>query len=122
MLLPFKLGAGGRLGNGRHWVPWIHLDDLVNLFLHAANSEISGALNAVGPAPVTNREFTQALAAALHRPAIFPVPEFALRLLFGELASVLLASQRVVPDVAEKTNFRYRFPSLADALREIVGG
>lgn len=122
MLFPFKLGLGGRLGNGRHWVPWIHLDDLVNLFLHAANKEISGALNAVGPAPVTNREFTRTLASALHRPAIFPVPEFALRLIFGELASVLLASQRVVPGVAEATNFRYRYPSLADALREIVGG
>lgn len=122
MLLPFKLGLGGRLGNGRHWVPWIHLDDLVNLFLHAANNEISGALNAVGPAPVTNREFTRTLASALHRPAIFPVPELALRLLFGELASVLLASQRVVPGVAEATDFRYRYASLADALREIVGG
>lgn len=122
MLLPFKLGLGGRLGSGKHWVPWIHLDDLVNLLLHAANQEISGALNAVGPAPVTNREFTRTLASALHRPAIFPVPEFALRLIFGELASVLLASQRVVPGVAAATNFRYRYPSLADALREIVGG
>jgi uncharacterized protein len=122
MLIPFKLGLGGRLGSGDHWIPWIHLNDLVKLFLHAANSEISSAINAVGPAPVTNREFTRTLAAALHRPAIFPVPEFALRLIFGELASVLLASQRVVPGVAEKTNFQYGFTTLAEALREIVGG
>jgi len=122
MLLPFKLGLGGRLGSGKHWVPWIHLDDLVNLLLHAANNEISGALNAVGPAPVTNREFTRTLASVLHWPAIFPVPEFALRLLFGELASVLLASQRVVPGVADATNFSYHYPTLAEALREIVDG
>jgi uncharacterized protein len=121
MLTPFKLGLGGPLGNGRHWVPWIHLDDLVGLLLHAANSEISGAMNAVGPAPVTNRQFTRAVAAALHRPAIFPVPEFALRLMFGELASVLLASQRVVPQVAVKTNYRFRYASLDDALAEIIG-
>ena len=120
MLMPFKLGLGGRLGNGNHWVPWIHLDDLIGILLHAANNEISGAVNAVGPKPVTNRDFTRALASALHRPAIFPVPEFGLRLIFGELASVLLASQRVVPAVAEKSNYRYRYASLEEALREIV--
>ena len=122
MLTPFKLGLGGRLGSGEHWMPWIHLDDLVGLMLHAAKKEISGALNAVGPAPVTNREFTRTLASALDRPAIFPVPEFALGLMFGELASVLLASQRVVPRVAEKTGFQFQYPSLEGALRDIVGG
>lgn len=122
MLTPFKLGLGGRLGDGRHWVPWIHLDDLVGLFLHAAKNEISGAVNAVGPAPVTNLEFTRALASALHRPAIFPVPELALRLIFGELASVLLASQRVLPRVAEKTNYCFRYTSLKQALADIVSG
>lgn len=122
MLIPFKLGLGGRLGDGRHWVPWIHLDDLVGLLLHAAKNKISGAVNAVGPAPVTNREFTRALASALNRPAIFPVPEFALRLIFGELASVLLASQRVLPRVAEKTNYRFRYTSLEQAFGDIVGG
>jgi uncharacterized protein len=120
MLLPFKLCLGGRLGNGNHWVPWIHLDDLIGILLHAANHEISGPMNAVGPAPVTNREFTRVLASALHRPALFPVPEFGLRLLFGELASVLLASQRVVPRVVEETNYLYRYASLDEALREIV--
>ncbi len=121
MLPPFKLGLGGRLGSGRHWVPWIHIDDLVELFLFAGRFKISGAVNAVAPNPVTNREFTRALGEALHRPAIFPVPEFALRLLFGELASVLLASQRVVPEAATKAGIRFKYNSLGDALRDVVG-
>ncbi len=121
MLAPFKLGVGGRLASGRHWMPWIHLEDLVGLFLHAARtSEIKGAMNAVGPAPVTNQEFTRTLARALHRPAIFPVPEFALTLMFGELASVLLASQRVVPRVAERVGYRFRYASLEEALKACV--
>ena len=122
ILIPFRLGLGGRLGSGRHWMPWIHLDDLVGIFLHAAKSGISGPMNAVGPSPVTNREFTRALAAALHRPAVFPIPAFALRVMFGELASVLLASQRVVPHVAVSAGYRFRYTSLDDVLGEILGG
>jgi uncharacterized protein len=123
MLPPFKLGLGGPLAGGRHWMPWIHLDDLVGILLHAARSEgLRGALNAVGPAPVTNRHFTRALAAALHRPAFFPVPVLALRLMFGELASALLASQRVVPRVAEQTGYRFQFPGVEQALRAAVAG
>jgi uncharacterized protein len=121
MLPPFKLGLGGRLGSGRHWMPWIHLDDLAGLLLHAAKYGLSGPLNAVGPAPVTNLQFTRALARALGRPAIFPVPEFALRLIFGELAGVLLASQRVVPHAAVRAGYRFRYGSLDDALSEIIG-
>jgi uncharacterized protein (TIGR01777 family) len=122
MLTPFKLGLGGRLGSGRHWMPWIHLDDLVGLLLYAVNNQISGPINAVGPAPVTNRQFTRALAAALQRPAILPVPAFALRVMFGELASVLLASQRAVPHAAVSAGYRFRYTSLDDALGEILGG
>jgi uncharacterized protein (TIGR01777 family) len=122
ILIPFRLGLGGRLGSGRHWMPWIYLDDLVGMFLHAAKSGISGPMNAVGPSPVTNREFTRALAAALHRPAVFPVPAFALRVMYGELASVLLASQRVVPHVAVSAGYRFRYTSLDDVLGEILGG
>lgn len=122
MLAPFKLGLGGRLGSGRHWMSWIHVDDVVGLLLHAAQVKgISGALNAVAPAPVTNREFTRELASALHRPAIFPAPEFALRLALGEVTSVLLASQRVMPRVAEKTGYRFRHATLDRALRAALG-
>ena len=121
MLTPFKLGLGGRLATGRQWMAWIHLDDLTGLLLHAAKSaEISGALNAVAPTAVTNREFTRTLASTLHRPAVFPVPEFALRLIFGELSSVLIASQRVVPRAAERSGFQFRFPTVDEALREIL--
>ena len=122
MLLPFKLGLGGRLGDGRHWMPWVHLDDVVSLMLDAAKSEISGAMNAVAPEPVINQEFTRTLARLLHRPAIFPVPRFALALLFGELSTLLVASQRVVPRVAERTGYKFRFTSLEEALRQSVGG
>jgi hypothetical protein len=121
MLTPFRLGLGGRLGSGRQWMSWIHIDDLIGLLLYAGPRHISGPMNAVAPNPVTNREFTRELARALRRPAIFPVPEFALKLAFGEMAGVLLASQRVVPAVAQRTGYRFQYPELADALREIVG-
>lgn len=122
MLLPFKLGLGGRLGKGRQWMPWIHLNDLVGLLLFAAaKNEIAGPINAVGPAPATNREFTQTLAEALKRPAIFPVPQFALQWAFGEMATVvLLASQRAVPTVADRAGYRFRYPTLAAALRAAI--
>jgi uncharacterized protein len=123
MIPPFKLGLGGPLAGGRHWMSWIHLDDLVGILLHAAHSEdLRGAVNAVGPGPVTNLQFTRALAAALHRPAIFPVPRFALRLMFGELASELLASQRAVPSVAEKTGFRFQYSTVEQALGAAIAG
>lgn len=122
MLPPFRFGLGGRLGSGRQWMPWIHLDDLVGLLLHAArSSDISGPMNAVAPKPATNTEFTRALASALGRPAVFPVPEFALKLLFGEMASILLGSQRALPRVAEKTGYRFEYPALEPALRSAVG-
>lgn len=121
MLLPFKLGIGGRLGNGNQWMPWVHVDDLVSLMLHVAErSEISGPVNGVAPNPVTNREFTRSLAAAVHRPAIIPTPYFALRLLMGEFAEVLFASQRVVPKAAEEHSFRFQFPDVGPALKAIV--
>jgi uncharacterized protein (TIGR01777 family) len=121
MLPPFRLGLGGPLGSGRHWMPWVHLDDLVGLFLHAAQtSSVDGPVNAVGPAPVTNREFTRTLAAVLHRPAFLPVPPLALRLAFGEMASILLASQRVLPRVALETGYSFRYSTLEAALRAIL--
>ena len=121
MLLPFRLGLGGRIGDGKQWMSWIHLDDLTALISFAlATPALSGAVNAGTPAPVTNAEFTRELARALHRPAIFPVPRFALKLLFGEMAEIVYASQRMVPDVALRAGFDFKFPEIGPALRNIL--
>ena len=95
MLLPFKAGVGGRLGNGRQWMPWIHLDDITGIFRHALEGSVAGVLNGAAPGVVTNAQFTAALGKALHRPAVLPVPRFALKLMFGEMADMVLGSQKV---------------------------
>ena len=120
MLPPFRMGVGGRLGSGRQWMSWIHLEDLAALFQFAVENQVRGPLNGVAPNPATNSDFTRELARALRRPAVIPVPEFALRLLFGEMADVLLASQRVAPGAAEAAGFRFRFPQLAPALADLL--
>jgi uncharacterized protein len=121
MLLPFKLGAGGPLGNGRQWMPWIHVADMARLYLHAAATEaIRGPVNATAPNPVRNSEFTKALGRALHRPAFMPAPYIGLRIAFGEFAKVLFASQKVIPKVALETGFAFEFPEIGGALAEIV--
>lgn len=120
MLPPFRLGAGGRLGDGRQWMSWIHHDDLAGLFRLAIEKPIRGPLNAVAPNPVPNAAFTRELAHALHRPAIFPVPKFAVRLLFGEMSEILLDSQRVVPNAAAANGFVFRFPDLGPALADLL--
>ena len=118
MLTPFKMGVGGRLGSGRQWMPWIHLDDVVGLLLLAASSPaLSGPLNVVAPAPATNREFTKALGAALGRWTIFPMPGLMLRLVVGEFATVLLSSQRVLSRVVPQAGYAYLHPELSGALR-----
>ena len=122
MLLPFKLGVGGRLGSGRQWMSWIHIADVAGLMLHAAKTAaVAGAMNTTVPNPVTNREFTAVLAKTLHRPAVLPAPAFGLKLALGEVAEVLLASQRVAPRVAEHTGYDFQHPQLDDALRVAVG-
>jgi uncharacterized protein len=121
MLLPFKLGLGGRLGDGRQWFPWIHDEDITGIFLHALKSSaVDGPINGVAPGVVTNEEFTRALAATLRRPVFFPVPEFALRVLMGEMAEVVTASQRVVPQVALDTGYRFKYPDLRPALESLL--
>lgn len=121
MLTPFRLGAGGPLGNGKQWMPWIHVDDMARLYLHAAVTEsIRGPMNAVAPHPVRNAEFTKALGRALHRPAFMPAPYIGLRLLFGEFADVLFASQKVIPKLAMETGFEFAYPDIDAALRQIV--
>lgn len=123
MLPPFRLGLGGRLGNGRQWMSWIHIRDLIALIVFLMKeSTVRGVFNATAPFPVTNREFTQALAEAVHRPAILPVPAFALKWIFGEMSEVLLASQRAVPDAAQRTGFIFEHPDIFAALAQIVRG
>ncbi|MBV8732634.1 MAG: DUF1731 domain-containing protein, partial [Acidobacteriia bacterium] len=120
MLLPFRLGLGGRLGSGRQWMSWIHAGDLAELFRFLIENSLSGIFNGVAPFPITNVEFTRALARALKRPGVFPVPEFGLRLLFGDMAQILLDSQRVAPRAAEAAGFRFRFPQLGPALADLL--
>lgn len=122
MLLPFELGLGGRVGSGRQWMSWIHRDDLVGLIIHAIAVEtVRGPLNGTAPEPVRNADFAKALGRALHRPALLPVPAFALRLALGRLADeVLLGGQRVVPKKAEETGYQFLYPTLAEALGKIV--
>ncbi|HWA97201.1 MAG TPA: TIGR01777 family oxidoreductase [Pirellulales bacterium] len=121
MLTPFRLGLGGRLGHGRQWMSWIHLKDVVGLLLLAATQEsIVGPMNVVSPAPVTNREFTQTLAGVLHRPAVFPVPAIALRIMIGGFSEVLLGSQRVLPVVAQSADYPFEYASLRAALLAAV--
>lgn len=110
---PFRWCVGGRLGNGRQWMSWVHIDDVVGLLLAAADRE--GPLNVVAPTPVTNREFTKSLARALGRPAIFPVPRFALRIAKGEFAKDILSSQRV----KAPSGYEFRFSELEPALRAL---
>jgi NAD dependent epimerase/dehydratase family enzyme len=120
MLLPFRLGLGGRLGSGRQWMSWIHVDDLVSLFVYAIDhAEASGVLNGVAPTPVTNAEFTTALGRVLRRPAVLPVPAIALRLALGEMSAVLLASQRVLPRAAVRLGFEFRYPEIEPALADL---
>jgi uncharacterized protein (TIGR01777 family) len=122
MLPPFRFGLGGTLGDGSQWMPWIHIDDHISLIHHAtATAEVQGPMNAVSPTPVTNDEFTRSLASALKRPAFLPVPLFALKLMFGEMGSVMLSSDRAVPRVAERTGFAFRHPAIDAALRSLVG-
>ena len=123
MLTPFKMGAGGKLGSGRQWMPWIHIDDMVAILLQASlDDSLSGAINATAPSPVTNAQFTAALAQVLHRPALLPVPKTMLRLTFGEMADIMLASQRVFPKAALEAGVHFEYTELAKALKAAVTG
>jgi uncharacterized protein (TIGR01777 family) len=121
MLPPFRLGVGARLGNGQQWMPWIHLADLASLVQFVVETPVRGPFNGVAPYPVTNAEFTRELANVLRRPALLSLPAFALKLMYGEMSEVLLASQRVAPAAAEAAGFRFRFPQLAPALANLLG-
>ncbi len=122
MATPFRYYAGGSLGSGMQWMPWIHLTDEVRMILWAMeNQEISGPVNLCAPHPVRMREFVQTLGRILRRPAILRVPALALRLLLGEMADVVLSSQRVVPDVASRAGFSWSYPRVESALTDLLG-
>ena len=122
MLPPFRMGLGGQVGNGRQVMSWIALDDVLSVMSHAiAHDSLSGPVNVVSPNPVTNAEFTRLLAQALGRPAVLPLPAFAARLLFGEMAdALLLGGARVIPRRLEDTGFRFAYPRLEQALQHLL--
>lgn len=122
MLAPFKFGLGGKLGNGRQWISWVALEDVVGAIQMALTDErFAGAVNIVAPKPVQNANFTRGLASAVRRPAIFPAPAFMLRLALGEMANeLLLTSQRVKPEKLLVAGFQFRYENLESALRAIV--
>lgn len=122
LLPPFKLGLGGPIGSGKHWMSWIHIDDLVGLIIAAIETPtLTGALNGVAPGACTNKDFTKALGRALHRPTIFPLPPPALRLMLGEVATVLTASQRCVPRKARDCGYQFKFGDIDACLRNLLG-
>jgi uncharacterized protein (TIGR01777 family) len=123
MLAPFRLGLGGRIGSGRQWMSWIALNDVVGCIHHAlATDSFHGPVNAVAPAPVTNREFTKTLGKVLWRPNLFPLPGFMARLAFGEMANeLLLASTRVLPRALLNSGYRFLYGDLEIALRHLLG-
>jgi uncharacterized protein (TIGR01777 family) len=121
MVPAFRAFVGGRLGSGKQWMPWIHVSDVAAMFVHAVENDISGVWNATAPNPVTNADFTREMGHVLGRPAMIPVPLFALTLAFGELGRYMLDSSRVIPEAALKANFRFGYPDLAQALRNLLG-
>jgi uncharacterized protein len=124
MLPAFRWGVGGVLGSGRQWLSWIALDDVIGAIRHLLNTaSVQGAVNAVAPSPVTNREFVRALGAVLRRPTALPVPAFVLRALLGEMAqALLLSSQRVEPARLVASGYRFRLPELGGALGRLLAG
>lgn len=121
LLTPFKMFAGGPVGNGQQWFPWVHIDDVVGLLLHALDhQEVSGALNAVSPGLLRNRDFAIALGEALKRPARFSVPAFVIKLALGEFGETLLGGQRALPKHTIESGYRFKYDSIEKALSDLV--
>jgi uncharacterized protein (TIGR01777 family) len=117
MLLPFKLGIGGPVAGGKQYMPWIHVDDLVGIYIAALDGEDwRGPVNATAPNPATNADFSKALGRALHRPAVLPIPGFALRALYGEMAAIVTTGQRAIPRNALAHGYQFTHPDLDEAL------
>jgi len=123
MLPAFRAGLGGPVAGGHHYMPWIHLDDIVGIYLAALEDRRwSGGVNATAPSPVTNREFSKALGRVLGRPAVLPVPGLALRLALGEMAQVVVSGQRALPRRAQELGYEFEHPQLDEALRSTLEG
>jgi uncharacterized protein (TIGR01777 family) len=123
MLPPFKAGIGGPIGGGKQYMPWIHRDDLVGLYLAALDApSFAGPINASAPTPVTNKEFSRALGQALHRPAVAPVPAFTIKLMYGEMAQIVLDGVRMVPGRVAELGYEFVHPDLDEALRDTLAG
>jgi uncharacterized protein len=121
MLPPFKAGIGGPVGSGKQYVPWIHLDDLVGIYIAAIdNPTFQGPINASAPEPVTNKAFAKALGRAINRPALAPIPGFSIRLLYGEMSQIVLTGQRMVPGRAAELGYDFKHPDLDEALRDTL--
>lgn len=122
MITPFKLGVGGPVAGGQQYVPWIHLDDVVGgLICALADERVRGPVNLTAPEPATNRDLSKALGRVLRRPAVLPVPGFALKLMYGEMSSIVTTGARVVPARLAEIGYRFRRPDLEDALRAATG-
>ena len=121
MLPPFKAGVGGPIGSGKQYMPWIHVDDVVGIYVAAIdNPTFQGPINASAPEPVTNKAFAKALGRALNRPAVAPIPAFSLKLLYGEMSHVVLTGQRMVPGRAAELGYEFKHPDLDEALRDTL--
>ena len=120
MLLPFKLGVGGIIGNGWMMMSWIDINDLVGIYSHIVEKELTGIFNATAPHPITNYEFTKTLGKVLHRPTFFPLPEFALKLLYGEGSSVLTGSKEIYPIALEASGFVFKRRTIIDSLEHLL--
>jgi uncharacterized protein (TIGR01777 family) len=121
MLPPFKAGVGGPVGGGKQYMPWIHLDDIVGIYLAALDSpSFAGPINASAPNPVTNKEFSQALGRALHRPAVAPIPGLTIKAMYGEMAQIVLKGVRMVPGRAAELGYEFKFPELDEALADTL--
>ncbi|MEO6696264.1 MAG: TIGR01777 family oxidoreductase [Ignavibacteria bacterium] len=121
IMTPFKFFAGGKLGSGNQWYSWIHIDDIMRLYLFALENEmLLGPVNGTSPKPVTNKIFSKTLGNVINRPSVFPVPAFALKILLGEFAQNLITGQRVLPEKSVKAKFEFKFPELKEALTDLL--